>query len=325
MQRRQCAGALLALGAMPWLAVAQSQPSTRPIRIVVPFGPGGVADLTVRLVAQEMSELMGGQSIVVENKPGAGGVVAAEQVARSAPDGLTLLLMSNANAVAEGLFKSLSYSAVQDFAPISMLGHFDLALLVAQQSPIRSLKELVAQAKAWPGKLNIGTINIGSTQHLAAELLKTTFGIDVQIVPFNGSPAVLNALRGKQVDAAVEILAPVMAQITGKVLRPLVVLGDKRAPELPQVPTVSESDPAAKDFSVASWNALAAPAGTPPAVIARLSQTANAALSSPGVVQRLQSLGVAARGSTPAQQAELLDSEIQRWSMVIERAGIARQ
>ena len=325
MQRRQFAGALLALGAMPLAASAQPSLSSKPIRIVVPFGPGGVADLTVRVVAQKMTALMGGQSIIVDNKPGAGGVVAAEQVVRAAPDGLTLLLMSNANAVAEGLFKSLPYSTVKDFAPISMLGYFDLAVLVAQGSPIRSLQDLIAQAKAQPGKLNIGTINIGSTQHLAAELLKTTLGIDVQIVPFNGSPAVLNAMRGKQVDAAVEILAPVMAQVNGKVLRALAVMGERRAPEMPQVPTVAESDPSAKGFQVASWNALAAPAKTPPAIIAQLNQAANAALGSSDVQQRLKSMGVEARGSTPEQQAALLDSEIKRWGAVIQRAGIAKQ
>ncbi|MGE8320771.1 MAG: tripartite tricarboxylate transporter substrate-binding protein [Comamonas sp.] len=324
MQRRCFAGALLALAALPPAAGAQPL-STKPIRIVVPFGPGGVADLTVRSVAQKMTELMGGQPIIVENKPGAGGVVAAEQVAHAAPDGLTLLLMSNANAVAEGLFKSLPYSAARDFAPVSTLGYFDLAVLVAADSPVRSLPELVTQARAQPGRLNIGTISIGSTQYLAAELFKSTLGIDVQIVPFNGSPAVVNALRGKQVDAAVEILAPVLPQVSGKALRALAVMGGQRAPELPGVPTVAESSAAAKGFQVASWNALAAPAGTPPAAIARLNQAAQAALAAPEVRQRLRSLGVEARGSTPEQQAALLAGEIRRWGAVIERAGIPRQ
>lgn len=320
MQRRMFAGAMLALGAAPLAALAASQP----IRIVVPFGPGGVADLTMRTVAQKMAELTH-QPVIIDNKPGAGGVVAGTTVANAAPDGLTLLLMSNANAVSEGLFKSLPYSVTRDFAPISMLGYFDLAVLVANDSPIRSLKELIAQAKAQPGKLNIGTIAMGSTQHLAAELFKSTLGIDVQIVPFNGSPAVLNALRGKQVDASVEILAPVMAQISGKALRALAVMGDKRARELPEVPTVAESDPAGKGFSVASWNALAAPARTPPEVIARLNREVNAALADPEVKKRLQSLGVEARGSTPEQQAGLLAAEIKRWGAVIQRAGIPRQ
>ncbi len=323
MHRRSFSGALLALAAVPLYSWAQPD-SSRPIRIVVPFGPGGVADLTVRSVAQKMGQSMG-QSIVIDNKPGAGGVVAAETVAKAAPDGLTLLLMSNANAVSVGLFKSLPYDTAADFAPISTLGYFDLGVLVAQDSRIRSLQDLVAQAKAQPGRLNIGTINMGSTQHLAAELFKTTLGIDVQVVPFNGSPAVVNALRGKQVDAAVEILAPVMAQVSGKALRVLAVMGDKRAAELPGVPTVAESDAAAKGFNVASWNALAAPAKTPPEVLARLNKEVNAALASPEVAKRLQSLGVDARGSTPEQQAALLASDIKRWSAVIQRAGIPKQ
>lgn len=322
MQRRQCVGALLALGAMPLPAMAQSQ---RPIRIVVPFGPGGVGDLTLRIVAQKMAALLGGQAIVVENRPGAGGVLAAEQVARAAPDGHVLLLISNANAVAESLFQSLPFKVVDDIAPISLLGAFDMGVLVAHTSPLASLPALVAEAKARPGQLNLGTLYTGSTQHLAAELLQTTLGVDVQIVPFNGSPALLNALRGQQIDVAVDMLAPVLAQIEGQVLRALAVMGDKRAPALPQVPTVSESDPAGKGFQVASWNALAAPAKTPPATIARLGEAVNAALADAQVQQRLQSLGVVAQGSTPAQLAALLQSEIQRWAGVIERAGIARQ
>ncbi|MCD2167640.1 Bug family tripartite tricarboxylate transporter substrate binding protein [Comamonas koreensis] len=324
MKRRQCASTLLALGTMPWATFAQPRLSTRHIRVVVPFGPGGVADLTVRIVVQRMGELLGGQPIVVDNRPGAGGVVAAEQVARTAPDGHVLLLMSNANAVAETLFASLPYSAVRDFAPISLLGSFDLAVLVAHTSAIDSLQTLAEQALARPGQLNIGTSYPGSTQHLAAELLKTTLGLDVQIVPFNSSAPLANALRGQQIDAAVDTLAPSLPHIQGKLLRAAAVMGAQRSPLLPQVPTVAESMPAAKGFEVASWNALAAPAGTPVATITRLSDVTNAALASPSVQHQLQRLGIGARGSTPAQQAALLQSEIQRWATVIERAGIAK-
>lgn len=324
MYRRNFSQALVALSAMPLASWAQPL-SNRPIRIVVPFGPGGVADLTIRSVAQKMTESMG-QSIVIDNKPGAGGVVAADTVAKAPPDGHTLFLMSNGTAVTAGLFKSLPYDTLNDFTPVSMLGYFDLAVLVASDSKIQSLQELIAQAKSQPGKINIGTINMGSTQHLAAELFKSSLGIDVQVVPFNGTPAVVNALRGKQVDAAVEILAPVLAQVTGKALRALAVMGDKRTPSLPEVPTVAEVDPtAAKGFSVASWNALAAPAKTPASLIARLNKEANAALASPEIAKRLRDLGVEARGSTPEQQATLLANDIKRWSAVIQRAGIPQQ
>lgn len=321
--RRTFAAALLAALAACAGLPAQAQPlSSRPIRLVVPFGPGGVADLTARSVAQKMSESMG-QSIVVDNKPGAGGVVASDTVAKAPPDGHTLLLMSNGTAVSVGLFKSLPYDTVKDFAPVSMLGYFDIAVLVPENSKFKTLKDLVAHAKAHPGTLNIGTINTGSTQYLAGELLKSSLGIDAQVVPFNGTPAVVTALRGGQVDAAVEILAPVMSQVSGKALRALAVMGDKRTPSLPDVPTVAESG--VPKFNVASWNALAAPAGTPKDVLARLNKEANAALASPDVKKRLQDLGVEPRGSTPEQQAKLLDSEIKRWSAVIQQAGIPKQ
>nr|WP_256328909.1 MULTISPECIES: tripartite tricarboxylate transporter substrate binding protein [unclassified Variovorax] len=296
--------------------------SSRPIRLVVPFGAGGVADLVARSVAQKMSESMG-QSIVVDNKPGAGGVVASDTVAKAPPDGHTLLLMSNGNAVSVGLFKSLPYDTTKDFAPISTLGYFDMAVLTASNSKFKTFTDLVAHAKAHPGQLNIGTINVGSTQNLAGELLKSSLGIDAQVVPFNGTPAVVTALRGRQVDVAVEILSPVLSQIEGKAMRALAVMGDKRSPSLPDVPTVAESG--TPGFQVASWNALAAPAKTPPDVIARLNQEARAALASPEVKKRLQNLGVEPRGSTPQEQARLLDSEIQRWSAVIQRAGIPKQ
>ncbi|MGJ7509239.1 Bug family tripartite tricarboxylate transporter substrate binding protein [Variovorax sp. GT1P44] len=296
--------------------------STKPIRLVVPFGPGGVADLTARTVAQKMSESMG-QSIVIDNRPGAGGVVAADTVAKAAPDGLTVLLMSNGNAVSAGLFKHLPFDTLKDFAPVSTLGYFDMAVVTAADSKFRSMQELLAYAKANPGKLNIGTINVGSTQHLAAELLVRSTGIDAQVVPFNGSPAMITALRGGQIDAGVEILAPILGQISGKSLRPIAVMGAKRSFALPDTPTVAETG--APKFNVASWNAFAVPANTPQTVVARLNKEVNAALAAPEVKERLRQLGVEAQGSTPQQQAELLKGEIQRWSDVIRLAGIPQQ
>ncbi|WP_353367219.1 tripartite tricarboxylate transporter substrate-binding protein [Acidovorax sp. FG27] len=323
IQRRPVCGALLALGFSALGAAAQPL-SSRPIRIVVPFGPGGVADLTVRSVAQAMAASMG-QSIVVDNKPGAGGVVAATAVATAAPDGHTLLLMSNGTAVSAGLFATLPYDTLKDFAPISTLGTFDLAVLAAANGRLASLQALIQQARARPGLLNIGTINVGSTQHLAAELLKSTLGIDVQVVPFNGTPAVVTALRGGQIDAAVEILAPVMPQVTGQALRVLAVLGGQRARALPDVPTVAQSDAAAAGLDVSSWNALAAPARTPPEVVARLNREVQAALARPALRRQLQELGVEPRGGTPAELGALLAGEIRRWSGVIDRVGIPKQ
>jgi tripartite-type tricarboxylate transporter receptor subunit TctC len=326
LSRRQFVSGSLAVGAassLPFAATAQASFPAKPIRIVVPFGAGGVADLTARTVAQKMAEGLG-QSIVIENKPGAGGIVAGETVAKAEPDGHTLLLMSNGTAVSEGLFQKLPFDSRKDFAPVSVLGFFDIAIVVPDGSRFKTLAELIAFAKANPGKLNVGTVAIGSTQNLSAELFKTSAGIDAQVVPFNGTPAVVTALRGGQIDAAVEILAPVMTQITSKALRALAVMGDQRPPALPDVPTVKDAA-RLPGFSVASWNALAAPAKTPREIVQRLNREVQTAINSADVKKRLAELGVDARSSTPEQLATLLDAEIKRWSEVIVRAKVPRQ
>jgi len=313
--------AILGAMALPHVAVAQTFPS-KAIRLVVPFGAGGVADLTARTVAQKLSESLG-QPVLVDNRPGAGGVVAGDLVAKSDPDGHTLLLMSNGTAVSAGLFKSLPFDTLRDFAPVSTLGFFDIAIITQGDSKFKTLPDLLVYARANPGKLNIGSINIGSTQNLAAELFKSSAGVDMQIVPFNGSPAVITALRGDQIDAAVEILAPVLPQINGKALRALAVTGAKRASVLPDVPTAKESGVA--NFEAASWNAIAAPAKTPKSVIARLNKEITAALNSPDVKKRLADQNVAAQASTPEQASELLASEVKRWGDVIVRAKVPQQ
>lgn len=321
-RRIAVAGALAAI-ATPWLAAQGTWPN-KAIRIVVPFGAGGIADLTARAVGQKLAEQLG-QAVVIENKPGAGGVSAGEVVARAEPDGHTLLLMSNGTAVSAGLFRKLPFDAQKDFAPVSLIGTFDLAIVVPENSRFRTLGDLLAHAKAQPGKLNIATVAVGSTQNLAAELFKTTAGIAAQVVPFNGTPAVITALRSGEVDAAVEILGPVKPQITGKALRALAVLGDKRPAGVGDVPTAAESGGALAGLNIASWNALAAPAGTPRDVIARLNRELQAALGNADLRKRLADLSVDARSSTPEQLAGLLASEIRRWSDVIAQAKIPRQ
>ncbi|MEO6293144.1 MAG: tripartite tricarboxylate transporter substrate binding protein [Burkholderiaceae bacterium] len=294
----------------------------KPLKIIVPFGAGGIADLTARTVATKMADILG-QPVIIENKPGAGGIVAGDTVAKSEPDGTTMLLMSNGTAVTAGLFKSLPYDTVKDFAPVSTLGFFDIALVAKADSVYKTLPELVAFAKANPGKLNIGTINIGSTQNLAAELFKSTAGINVQIVPFNGTSAVITALRGGQIDAAVEILGPVKTQIDAKAIKALAVMGLKRAPSLPDVPTAKESGLA--NMNAASWNALAVSSKTPKDIVAKLNAAAVTALASPDVKKRLADLGVEAGSSSPEGLADLLKAEIKRWGEVISRANIAKQ
>lgn len=304
-------------------ALAQATPfPSKPLRVIVPFGAGGIADLTIRAVAAEMSKGLG-QSIVVDNRPSAGGIVAGEAVAKADPDGHTLLLMSNGTAVSAGLFKSLPFDAQRDFAPISLLGTFDIALIAPENSRFRNVGELLAFARANPGKLNVGSINVGSTQNLAAELMQFAAGIDFQVVPFRGTPDVISALRGGNIDAAVEILGPMMGQINARALKALAVFGERRASRLPDVPTLRE---AGVTGSVASsWNALAAPTRTPPAVIARLNREVQTALASAEVKARLAELGVDAQPSTPEALGQLLASETRRWGEVITRAKIERQ
>ena len=274
-------------------ASAQNYP-TKPIHVIVGFGPGGVADLTCRVVAQKLSAQLG-QQVLIENRPSAGGIVAADAVAKAAPDGYTLLLMSNGNAVSASLFKSLPYDTVADFDSVSTLGFFDIAVITKSDSKLNSIKDLVAYAKANPGKLNLGTINIGSTQHLSAELFKGMSGIDAMIVPYKGSPDVLVALRGNDVQVAFDMLAPIMSQLKSGVVRVIGITSDRRFPGLPDVPTVAESG--LPGYQASSWNAISLPAKTPRPIIDRLNKEINTALSAPEVKSKLLDLGVVARGA----------------------------
>ncbi len=311
---------LLSLGA--WSAHAQSAFPSKPIKIVVPNAAGGAADLTARAVGQKMAEALG-QPVVIDNKPSAGGIVAGETVAKAAPDGHTILLISSGTAVSESLFKSLPFDTVKDFIPVAPLATLDLVIVSAEGGKFKTLGDLIAYAKANPGKLNIGTPNIGTTQHLAAELFKSTTGLDIQIVPFNGTPPVINALRGGQIDAGLDILGPLLSQIKGNALRPLAVTGAKRSRALPDVPTAKEAGVA--NYVAASWNGLAVPAGTSKDVVARLNKEINAALNDPAVHKRLVELNLDPQPGTPEQAAALLQNDIKRWGEVITRAKIGKQ
>ncbi|WP_066272162.1 tripartite tricarboxylate transporter substrate binding protein [Hydrogenophaga palleronii] len=324
LNRRSVVAASLAAAALGLSLPAQAQASfpSKALRVVVPFAAGGVADLTARVVAQRLAELLG-QPVVIDNRPGAGGVVAADAVARAEPDGHTMFLMSNGTAVTAGLFKSLPFDTIKDFTPVSTLGYFDIVVVVPANSPYKNLRDLVAFAKANPGKLNVGSINIGSTQNLAAELFKSTAGIEAQVVPFNGTPALVGAIRGQQVDVAVEILSPLLTQIQGGAIRALAVTGEKRSIVLPEVPTAQEAG--VKDFIASSWNGLAVPSKTPRPVVDRLHRDIATALADPVVREKLRALSIDARSSTPEQTAALLASDIRRWSAVIDRAGIPKQ
>ncbi|MBE7941584.1 MULTISPECIES: tripartite tricarboxylate transporter substrate-binding protein [Ramlibacter] len=322
--RRRLAAALAAGCLLPSLARAQKKWPPRPVRIVVPFGPGGIADLTARAVGQALSQQLG-QAVIVDNRPGAGGVVGGELVARAEPDGTTLLLLSNGSAVTAALFRKLPFDIQKDFAPVALLGMFELGLVVPANSRFRSAADFIAAAHAQPGKLNLATIAVGSTQNLAAELFRSTGGLKLQVVPFNGTPAVVTALRGGEVDAAIEILGPLQPQVAAGALRVLAVLGDSRSPALPKVPRLGELGGPFAGFAVNSWNALAAPARTPPDVVDRLSRALQAALAQPQLQQQLAALDVVAGYQPPPVLAELLARDLRRWNSVIDHAGIARQ
>jgi tripartite-type tricarboxylate transporter receptor subunit TctC len=324
-RRFLAAAAALGLGgALPRLALAQARFPSRPIKIVVPNAAGGAADLTARTIGQKLAASLG-QSVIVDNRPGAGGVVAGEVVAKAEPDGHTLLLVSSGTAVSAALFKQLPFDTLKDFAWVSTLATFDLAIVVAEGGRFKTLAELLAYAKANPGKVNIGTPNVGTTQNLAAELFKASAGIDIQVVPFNGTPPVITALRGGQIDAGLDILGPLMPQIASKALRPLAVLGDKRAQQLPNVPAAREAGGSLANFKASSWNGLAVPATTPREVVERLSREVQAAVAQPDVKAKLLELNLVAQGSTPEQLGALMAVEVKRWSDVIAQAKIQRQ
>jgi len=311
---------VLALWLPAW-ALAQSYP-TKPVRIVLPFGPGGVADITTRTIAPKMSEGLG-QQVLVENMPGAGGIRAAETVARADPDGHTLLLLTNGNAVSQALFKSLPYDPLNDFAMISTVGYFSMVIVSGANSKYKTLQDVIAAAKQNPGKLNIGTISPGGTQHLAGELFRSSAGMDALVVPHKTTGEVVIGVRNGNLDVGVDFIAPLISGIKAGDLRALAVTAGKRQPQLPDVPTAQEAG--VKGYDVASWNALAAPAKTPRAAIDRVHQELVKALATPEVQKRFAELGVDGRPSTPEQLREFFVSESKRWSQVVESAKIPKQ
>jgi len=305
-------------------ALTQSNFPTKPIKILVPNAAGGAADITARTLAQKLSESLGFQ-VIIENKPTAGGIAAAEQVAKSDPDGHTLLLISSGTAVTASLFKSLPFDTLKDFAPITKLASFDLVIATSENSKFKSIAELISYAKNNPGKLNIGTPQIGTTQNLAAELFLSTAGLSAQIVPFNGTPPVINALRGKEIDVMVDILGPLMPQIKAGALKPLSLMGERRFQLLPDTPVLHELGGNFNLLSVASWNGLAAPAKTPKEIISKLNTSIQTILISKDFIAKLSELNVTVQGSTPEQASELLANDIKRWKTVIEASKIEKQ
>jgi tripartite-type tricarboxylate transporter receptor subunit TctC len=312
---------LAILAFVPSLALAQAYPA-KPVHIVLPFGPGGVADITTRTIAPKLGEALG-QNVVVENMPGAGGIRASESVAHAEPDGYTILLLTNGNAVSKALFKKLPYEPLTDFAMISTVGFFSMVIVTGENSKYRTLQDFLAAAKANPGKLNIGTITPGGTQHLAGELFLSMAGIKAVVVPHKTTGEVVVNVRNGALDAAVDFIAPLISPIKGGQLRPLAVTAGKRQPQLPDVPTAIEGG--VKGYDVASWNALAAPAKTPQAILDKLHDAVEKALADPAVKKRFGELGVEPRPSSPQELKAFYASEAERWTKVVEQTGIPKQ
>ncbi|MDQ2081355.1 tripartite tricarboxylate transporter substrate binding protein [Xanthobacteraceae bacterium Astr-EGSB] len=321
MRRLALSLALAALAAAAVPAAAQNYP-TRPVRMILPFGAGGVADITARVVAERLGEKIG-QRFVIENMPGAGGIAAARAVLSAPADGYTLALLSNGTAVSAGLFKNLPFDPMKDFLPISSLGYFDFVVATSADSQFKTMADVVKYAKDNPGKLNVGTINVGSTQNLSAELLKSAAGIQFQIIPYRGTPEVLIAALRNDANIMIDNYSGMKANLADGKLRALASTGEAKSIVLKDVPTVQEAG--VKGYDVVSWNALFAPKGTPNEVIDRLNAALKEVLATADVKARLLELGIEAKASTPQEIQDRLKSDIDKWSKVIQAAGIAKQ
>jgi tripartite-type tricarboxylate transporter receptor subunit TctC len=313
--------AAAALGA-PFVARAQEKYPSRPVTIVLPFGAGGVADVTSRLAAERLGEKLG-QRFVIENRPGAGGITAARAVLSAKPDGYRLGLVTNGTAISVALFKSLPFDPVKQFEMISQMGTFELVMITGANSPYKTLADFVKAAKEQPGKLNVGTITVGSTQNLTAELLKISAGINFQIVPHRTTPDVTVTLLRNDVQLAVEFPAAVRGVLGDGKARALATTGLKRSPAMPNVPTVQEAGVAG--FEVVSWNGFFAPAGAPKEVVTTLNAALREILSDAEVKKRYSALGIEAAPSSPEELKARLVSDIEKWSNVIAKAGIPKQ
>jgi putative tricarboxylic transport membrane protein len=311
-----------ALAAVPPCAVAQVNYPTRPVRIVVPFAAGGVGDTTARIVAEKLSEKLG-QRFFVENQPGAGGIAAARSVISSNPDGHTLIMLTNGTAISVSLFDKLPFDPLKDFAPVSSLGFFDFVFATSASSGLATLADFIAAAKEKPGVLNVGTINVGSTQNLSAELFKTAANIDFTIVPFRGTPEVEVALLQGNIALMIDSFAAIRGNVADGKFRALASSGAVRSESTPEIATVQESGIAS--YNVVSWNALFAPVRTRPEIVGTLNEAVREILADAALKQRLLGLGIEAKASTPAEIDARLKSDIDKWRAVIEKANIPKQ
>jgi tripartite-type tricarboxylate transporter receptor subunit TctC len=312
---------VVAAGA-PHPAPAQTNYPNRPVRFVVPFAAGGVADSTARIVADKLAEKLG-QRFYVENQPGAGGITAARTALGAAADGYTLIMLTNGTAVSASLFEKLPFDPVKDFTPVSSLGFFDFAFVTSASSGFKTLAEFVAAAKAKPGALNVGTINVGSTQNLSAELFKTAADIDFTLVPFRGNHEAEVALLQGNLSLVIDSYSVLQGNIDDGKLRALASSGAVRSESTPDLATVQESG--VNGYDVVSWNALFARAGTPPEIVKALNAALQDILADPETKKKFLALGIEARAGTPEAIEDRLKSDIDKWRAVIEKAKIPKQ
>ena len=322
---RRCA--LLALPAALMLALApvnqaQAKWPEKPIKLVLPFGPGGVADVTSRIMADKLGTILG-QRVVVENMPGPGGIAAGRAVAGAAPDGYTIALVTNGTAISVAAFKSLPFDPVKDFAMVSMVGTFDLVFVVKSESEYKTLADFITAAKAQPGKLNIGTIAVGGTQNLGGELFKSLGNLNVQIVPYKTSPDIVLALLRNDVQIMVDFPPAVQGQVADKKLRILATSSPKASPLFPGIPTVDAAG--MKGYEVISWNGVGVPKDTPKEIIDTLNKAMHEVLAVPELKEQFAKVGVIAQASTPGELMDRLKSDIKKWDDVIVKAGIPKK
>jgi tripartite-type tricarboxylate transporter receptor subunit TctC len=310
------AACVLAL-ALPLGAHAQAWPS-KPIKYIVPFPPAGATDITARVVADKLAPALG-QPVVVENKPGAAGNVGTEFVAKSAPDGYTILQVTVAQSISASLYAKLGYDLQKDLIPVALVANVPNVMVVHPSVPAKSVKEFIDLAKASPGKINFASSGSGTSIHMSAEMFKMLAGVDIVHVPYKGSAAALNDLLGGQVSVMFDNLPPSMPHIKSGKLRALAVTTTQRYPGLPDVPTMQEAGVAGYD--AAAWFGILAPAGTPRDVVTKLNAEVNRIVMLPDVRERFDQQGAVPNPGTPEQFGAFIKSEIEKWSKVVKASG----
>ena len=314
--RLLCSLCLAFLSAGAW---AQAYP-TKPVRIVVPFAPGGSTDVTARILAQKLTDAWR-QQVIVDNRAGAGGNIGAEAVAKAAPDGYTLLLATTGvMAINHRLYRNLPYDSLRDFAPVTQIGALPLILIVHPSLPARSVKELIALAKQRPGQLSYASSGVGSATHMTTELFRMMTGVDIVHVPYKGSGQAMTDLIGGQVGVAFDQITSSLPHVQAGKLRALAVTSARRFPSVPDLPSVAEAG--VPGYESVSWNGIAAPAATPRDIVNRIQAEVARALQAPDMKERFLKDGIEGIGSTPEQFAAHIRAERAKWEKVVEAAGI---